>query len=61
MGVPKTLEVDTFPDSVSNFGASSGHFGFCRRWGIAVVERLPPASLGWYLEHYQTVVVGKHL
>ena len=39
--MPKNLGVDTFPDPV-------GHFGFCRRCGVAGAERVPPSPLGWY-------------
>ena len=29
-------------------GPTGGHFGFCRRCGIAGGERVPPLPLGWY-------------
>ena len=30
------------------FGPPDGHFGFCRRCGVAGGERMPPSLLGWY-------------
>ena len=34
-GAPDNLGWDPFPDPVGHFGAPGGHFGICRRWGIA--------------------------
>ena len=39
--MPQNLGVNTCPDPV-------GHFGFCRRCGVAGGVRVPPAPLGWY-------------
>ena len=39
--------VDTIPASVSHFGPTNGHFGFCRRCGVADGERVAPAPLRW--------------
>ena len=50
--IPKYLGVDTFPDSVGHFGAPCGHFGFCRRCGVAGGERVPPSPLGWYFSRF---------
>ena len=51
-GAPKKLGVDTNSDPVGHFGAPSGHFGFCMRWGIAGGERVRSRSapLGWYFQ-----------
>ena len=38
-----------FQTSLAILGPTGGHFGFCRRCGVAGVERVPPAPLGWYL------------
>ena len=42
MGVLKNLRVDTFPNPVH-------HFVFCRQYGMAGGERVPPVPLGWYI------------
>ena len=42
------LGLDPFPDYVCHFWPPGGHFGFCRRCGVAGGERVPPAPLGWY-------------
>ena len=37
---------------------SGGHFGFCRRCGIACGEqRVPPAPLGWYFSENFTILI----
>ena len=36
------------------------HFGFCRLCGVAGSEQVPPAPLGWYLNHghyFQIMVI----
>ena len=30
-------------------GPPGSHIGFCRRWGVAGSEWVPPSPLGWYL------------
>ena len=42
---PKNLGVCIFPDPSAILWPPNGHFGFCRRCGIAGGERVP---LGWY-------------
>ena len=46
--MPKNQGVDTFPDPVGHLGPPGGHFGYCRRCGVAGDERAPPSPLGWY-------------
>ena len=45
---PKNLQ--TFSDPVGHLGPPGGHFGFCRRCGVAGGERVPPSPLGWYCQ-----------
>ena len=42
--MPKNPGVDTFQDPVGHFGATGGHFEFCRRCGVAGGERVPPGA-----------------
>ena len=42
------LGLDPSSDPVGHFGATWGHFGFCRQCGVAGGEWGPPAPLGWY-------------
>ena len=45
---PKTQGQTLFQIPSAILGPPGGHFGFCRRCGIAGGERVPPQSLGWY-------------
>ena len=38
----------TFQTLSAILGPPSGHFGFCRRGGVAGGELVPSAPLGWY-------------
>ena len=39
------------------FGPPGGHFGFCRRCGVAGGERVSPAPLGWYYNAKQQLII----
>ena len=45
MGAAKNQEVNS---KSAILGPTGGHFGFCRRCGVAGGEQVPPAPLGWY-------------
>ena len=45
---PITLGWTPFQTPSAILGPPGGHFGFCRRCGVAGGERVPPAPLGWY-------------
>ena len=48
VGMPNNLGLDPFLDPIGHFEAPCGHFGFCRRCGVAGGEGVPPVPLGWY-------------
>ena len=45
---PITLGWTPFQTPSAILGPPGGHFGFCRRCGVAGGERVPLAPLGWY-------------
>ena len=46
---PITWGYTPFLTLLAILGTPGGHFGFCRRCGVAGGEREPPAPLGWYV------------
>ena len=46
--VPENLKLGPCSDLSASFWPPGGHFGFCRRCGVAGGERVPPLLLGWY-------------
>ena len=47
-GAPKNLGKTSLQTMSTILGPHSGHFGFCRRCGVASGEQVLPAPLGWY-------------
>ena len=50
MRVPKYIGLNLFPEPSGHFGVPWRRFGFCRHFGVAGDEQVPPLPLGWYLK-----------
>ena len=54
---PKNLGKIPFKTPLVILGPPGGHFGFCRRCGVAGGYRAPPSPLGWYLKAFFHIII----